>query len=46
MLDKPIWKKLYSAKDAYALDALNPQDWQDFHERAAKDRKLFDVYFE
>ncbi|XP_064099759.1 sphingomyelin phosphodiesterase-like isoform X2 [Macrobrachium nipponense] len=39
------WHKLYSAKEAYGMPSLTPQDWYQLGHRMAEDRSLFDLYF-
>lgn len=45
MLDIPIWRKSYSARDAYSMQGLRPSDWNDFIERMKDDDELFKLYF-
>ncbi|XP_064099686.1 sphingomyelin phosphodiesterase-like isoform X1 [Macrobrachium nipponense] len=39
------WFELYSAKDAYGMQSLKPEDWHQLGLRMADDRTLFDVYW-
>ncbi|KAJ8933382.1 hypothetical protein NQ314_014044 [Rhamnusium bicolor] len=41
----PIWFKLYSARQAFGMDALTPQDWDDLVEKMTSDPKLFDLFY-
>lgn len=41
----PEWYKLYSAKEAYNMTALTPQDWHEFFQRLRKDDDLMDLYY-
>ncbi|KAJ8970429.1 hypothetical protein NQ317_006554 [Molorchus minor] len=41
----PIWFKLYSARQAFGMDALRPQDWDDFVQRMSNDPKLFELFY-
>ncbi|PSN40825.1 hypothetical protein C0J52_15302 [Blattella germanica] len=41
----PIWYKLYSARSAYQMPTLMPQDWDNFLNKLAGDTKLFDLYY-
>lgn len=41
----PIWFKLYSARQAFGLDALRPQDWHDLVEKMTNDAKLFELFY-
>lgn len=43
--DNPVWRKLYSARDAYSMQSLRPIDWNDCVIKMAQDNELFDVYF-
>lgn len=45
MYGYPIWFKLYSARQAFGMDALRPQDWDDLVERMTNDPKLFDLFY-
>lgn len=41
----PIWFKLYSARQAYGMEALRPKDWDDLVERMTNDPKLFELFY-
>ncbi|KAB7497963.1 Sphingomyelin phosphodiesterase [Armadillidium nasatum] len=41
---RPYWYQLYSARRAYGLRSLHPQEWDSLVYRMADDDKLFDVY--
>lgn len=41
----PTWMFEYSAKEAYGLNSLQPQDWYDFTERMAANDTLFQEYW-
>lgn len=38
--DGPVWKKLYSAREAYNMTSLSPEDWKSFYEQLAYDDNL------
>lgn len=40
-----VWRKSYSARDAYAMLSLRPADWNNFIRKITHDDALFDVYF-
>merc|ERR1712126_775363 len=42
----PEWKKLYSARDAYGLENLQPQQWYEFTKKMANDDEAFNLYYE
>jgi sphingomyelin phosphodiesterase len=44
LLDRPVWVKEYSAKEAYNMTALNPTNWDEVYRRMLTDDKLFDTY--
>nr|XP_023022925.1 sphingomyelin phosphodiesterase-like [Leptinotarsa decemlineata] len=41
----PIWFKLYTAKQAFGLDALRPQDWDELVTKMSNDPKLFELFY-
>ncbi len=41
----PIWYKLYSARDAYQMSALMPQDWDKLVTKLAENDELFNQYY-
>lgn len=41
----PIWRKSYSARDAYSMQGLRPTDWSDFIENMKDNDELFGLYF-
>ena len=41
----PIWYKLYSARDAYQLPSLMPQDWNNLITKFAENDESFDTYY-
>ncbi|KAL0268955.1 UNVERIFIED_CONTAM: hypothetical protein PYX00_010720 [Menopon gallinae] len=45
LYDYPIWYKLYSARKAYSMTSLLPQDWDELLKRLTSDSDLFDLYY-
>lgn len=45
LYDYPIWYKMYSARKAYDMTSLLPQDWDDLLQRLTSDSELFDLYY-
>lgn len=43
--DNPIWYKLYSARDAYQLPGLMPQDWDNLITKFIDDDESFNAYY-
>jgi len=43
--DKPQWTKEYSAKKAYNLDNLQPNDWNDLLSRFKNNQTLFNTFY-
>ena len=41
----PMWRKLYSARDAYRLPSLMPEDWDDLITKFTEDDVLFELYY-
>ncbi|CAG9816256.1 unnamed protein product [Phaedon cochleariae] len=41
----PIWFKLYTARQAFGMDALRPQDWDDLVGKMTNDPKLFELFY-
>ena len=41
----PIWRKLYSARNAYQLPSLMPQDWDSLITKFAENDELFELYY-
>nr|XP_023023027.1 sphingomyelin phosphodiesterase-like [Leptinotarsa decemlineata] len=41
----PTWYKLYTAKDAYAMESLKPEEWNKLVERMVNDQDLFDLFY-
>jgi len=41
----PVWKKLYSAKEAYGLDTLNAQSWSDYVHLIDVDNNEFSKFY-
>ncbi|XP_063616721.1 sphingomyelin phosphodiesterase isoform X1 [Cydia splendana] len=41
----PIWYKLYSARSAYTMNALRPQDWDKFIDDMTAKEDVFNLYF-
>ncbi|CAD5118656.1 DgyrCDS7344 [Dimorphilus gyrociliatus] len=41
----PNWKKEYSAKSAYDMKSLFPEDWNDLSSRMMKNETLFNKFF-
>ncbi|XP_035230475.1 sphingomyelin phosphodiesterase-like [Stegodyphus dumicola] len=44
MLDKPKWRKSYSARKEYGLTSLQPDQWNKLLERFQEDDKLFQKF--
>lgn len=45
LYDYPIWYKLYSARDAYQMDSLTPQDWDGLVTKLTENDELFNQYY-
>lgn len=45
LIDMPVWRKSYSARDAYNMLGLRPIDWDDFIKKMMNDDDLFRLYF-
>ncbi|KAK6631215.1 hypothetical protein RUM43_014312 [Polyplax serrata] len=45
LYDYPIWYKLYSARKAYSMTSLLPQDWDELLTRLTTENDLFDTYY-
>ncbi|KAJ1531727.1 hypothetical protein ONE63_000393 [Megalurothrips usitatus] len=45
LYDYPIWYKLYSARAAYQLPSLLPQEWDTLINKVAQDGPMFDIYY-
>lgn len=43
--NEPHWYKLYSAKDAYQMDSLRPNDWNKLVESMITDEELFQTFY-
>ncbi|XP_011305839.1 sphingomyelin phosphodiesterase [Fopius arisanus] len=43
--DSPTWYRLYSARDAYEMSSLRPDDWNSLINRMIDDADLFYVYY-
>ncbi|CAB3240613.1 unnamed protein product [Arctia plantaginis] len=41
----PIWYKLYSARSAYMMSALRPQDWDKFIDDMTTKEDVFNLYY-
>ncbi|XP_026320285.1 sphingomyelin phosphodiesterase isoform X2 [Hyposmocoma kahamanoa] len=41
----PIWYKLYSARSAYLMTALRPQDWDKFVDDMTNKEDVFNLYY-
>lgn len=41
----PMWYKLYSARAAYLMSALRPQDWDKFIDDMTAKEDVFNLYF-
>ncbi|XP_068626319.1 sphingomyelin phosphodiesterase [Battus philenor] len=41
----PIWYKLYSARSAYQMQSLRPQDWDKFIDDMTSKEEVFNLYF-
>lgn len=44
-VDSPRWYRLYTAKDAFRMNALTPQDWDHLIHRMTYDDNLFQIYY-
>ncbi|XP_022913387.1 sphingomyelin phosphodiesterase-like [Onthophagus taurus] len=42
---EPIWKKLYTARSAYNLESLRPQDWSDLIDKMVDNPGVFNLYY-
>jgi len=42
---EPVWRKLYSVKEAYKFPSLDPVVWNDFVQRMDKDTELFSIFY-
>lgn len=42
--DNPVWYKMYSAREAYDMPSLLPEDWNNFYERLETDDNLLNLY--
>jgi sphingomyelin phosphodiesterase len=45
MFGYPIWYKLYTAKSAYNMNSLMPQEWDTLLEKLTSDSEVFDLYY-
>ncbi|XP_059480867.1 sphingomyelin phosphodiesterase isoform X1 [Neocloeon triangulifer] len=45
LYDYPIWYKLYSAKAAYKMNSLAPQEWDTLLDKFASEQEVFDIYY-
>uniref|UniRef100_A0A1B6CHV1 Saposin B-type domain-containing protein n=1 Tax=Clastoptera arizonana TaxID=38151 RepID=A0A1B6CHV1_9HEMI len=45
LYDYPIWYKLYSARSAYQMQSLLPQDWDTFVNKLAENESIFEQYY-
>ncbi|XP_077287371.1 sphingomyelin phosphodiesterase [Arctopsyche grandis] len=45
LYDYPIWYKLYSARAAYQMPSLRPQDWDQFINEITAKEELFNLYY-
>ncbi|KAJ8923617.1 hypothetical protein NQ315_010196 [Exocentrus adspersus] len=43
--NEPAWYKLYSAKDAYRMNSLQPAEWNRLIERMVDDSSLFETFY-
>lgn len=43
--NEPTWRKLYSAKQAYGLDSLRPEKWNELIQRMVDDPTLFELFY-
>lgn len=41
----PIWYKLYAAKDAYQMNSLRPEDWDQLITKLAENDEFFEQYY-
>lgn len=42
--DNPVWYKMFSAKEAYNMESLLPEEWHDFYERLKVNDTLMEIY--
>jgi sphingomyelin phosphodiesterase len=45
LYDYPIWYKLYSARAAYKMNSLMPQEWDTLLEKFTSESEVFDLYY-
>lgn len=45
LYDYPIWRKLYSARQAYQMASLLPKDWDSLIDKMSNEPALFDLYY-
>ena len=41
----PVWYQLYSARRAYGLRSLHPQEWDNLIYKLSENEDLFDMYY-
>ncbi|KRT83262.1 hypothetical protein AMK59_3221, partial [Oryctes borbonicus] len=41
----PIWFKLYTARQAFGMEALRPQDWDELVEKMTNEPQLFELFY-
>lgn len=41
----PIWFKLYSARQAFGMESLRPQDWDNLVEKMTNEPNLFNLFY-
>ncbi|XP_034937352.1 sphingomyelin phosphodiesterase-like isoform X4 [Chelonus insularis] len=45
LYDYPIWRKMYSARQAYQMSSLLPKDWDAFIDKMTNEPSNFDLYY-
>lgn len=43
--NKPIWYRLYLAKDEYGMNSLEPEEWSKLIGRMYMDDQLFEIFY-
>lgn len=42
---EPHWFKSYSAREAYGMETLKPEEWDNLIDAMAKDKDLFKLFY-
>ncbi|XP_014217136.1 sphingomyelin phosphodiesterase-like [Copidosoma floridanum] len=45
MNDRPVWYKLYSARQAYQMPSTLPNDWDNLIDRMMIEPQIFEIYY-